>query len=139
MAHWVKIQYERQEYIVDLDQVSAFACSPNGRVTFWLPDSSIPIILTRQGNGDDYDKVLNFVHSLKSSSLLGYWIHLCYDRSEYWVDLNRISSFCYTPNSKLTFWLPDASIPIILTKQGDPESYSKLRDFIIRKTGQKIP
>ncbi|MBZ8181900.1 MAG: hypothetical protein SAL07_18730 [Oscillatoria sp. PMC 1051.18] len=138
MAYWVKVKYERNEYVVDLDRISVFVVAPNGRVTFWLPDSSIPIIINRQANADDYQQVLQYVNQISSHSLMGAWVKIFYDRSEYVIDLNRISSFCYSPNDKVTFWLPDSSMPIIITKQGDPDSYTKVINFIFRKTGHSL-
>ncbi|WP_017304374.1 hypothetical protein [Spirulina subsalsa] len=138
MAYWVRIQYERQEYIVDLDHISAFVCAPNGRLTFWLPESASPIVINHQASPDDYYRVLNYITQLANHSLSGSWIRLLYDRSEYIIDLNRISTFCYSPNQKITFWLPDASIPIIITQLGDPEGYEKVRDFIYKKTGEVL-
>ncbi|MEA5471998.1 hypothetical protein [Spirulina sp. 06S082] len=139
MAHWVKIKYERQHYIVNLDRISAFASSPNGRVTFWLPDSSIPIIVIQQNSPEDYQKIQDYIQAIVENSLLGCWMRLFYDRCEYFINLHQIGSFAYTANGKLTFWIPDSSVPIILTKQNDPESYEKIKDFIFKKTGEILP
>lgn len=139
MAHWVKIKYERKHYIVNLDRLSAFALSPNGRMTFWLPDSSIPIVVTQQGEPEDYQKLHDYIHAIAEHSRSGCWLRFFYDRREYFINLNQISSFCYTDKGKLTFWIPDSSVPIILTKQNDPESYEKIKDFILHKTGESLP
>jgi hypothetical protein len=138
VAYWVKLNYDRKEYFVDLDRISAFALAPNGRLTFWLPDSSIPLIFTRQANADEYYKVLDYINRITTHSLTGTWARIEYDRKEYFVDLNRISSFCHAGN-KLIFWLPDCAIDIVLTEQGDPDIYKKVREFIMRKTGESIP
>jgi len=137
VAYWIKINYERNDYVVDLDRISAFACAPNGRITFWLPNSAIPIIVNQQSNSDDYHKVLNYVQQLSAQSLKADWFRVIYDRSEYVVDLNRISSFCCS-SGRLKFWLPDSSIPIILNKQSDPDTYQKLLDYIDGKTGHSF-
>ncbi|MEM9541874.1 MAG: hypothetical protein AAGA60_20555 [Cyanobacteria bacterium P01_E01_bin.42] len=139
MTHWVKIKYERKYYIVDLDRLSAFACSPNGRVTFWLPDGSIPIVVTQQGEPEDYKKLQDYIRGIVENSISGYWVRFFYDRREYFINLNCIGSFCYTDKGKLTFWIPDSSVPIILTKQNDPESYEQVKDFILHKTGDSLP
>lgn len=139
MAHWVKLNYERQDYIVDLDSVSAFACAPNGRITFWLPDSALPIVINRQSNPSDYQSLLDYINDVAACALGSSWLRLNYERSDYIVDLSRIRSFCYSPNQKLAFWLPDSTLPIILTQQGDPEAYQKVRDYILRKTGYALP
>ncbi|NET57330.1 MAG: hypothetical protein F6K47_14535 [Symploca sp. SIO2E6] len=135
MAYWIKITYERNKYVVDLDRISAFACAPNGKVTFWLPDSAIPIILTRHSNSQDYQQVWNFIQKLATHSLLGSWIRIFYERNEYFIDLNRISSFCHYPSGKLVFWLPDSSIPIIINSYNNFDSYHKILNYIQRKTG----
>ncbi|MEC4986803.1 MAG: hypothetical protein SAJ37_18520 [Oscillatoria sp. PMC 1068.18] len=135
MAYWIKVKYERKYYLVDLDRISVFAVAPNGRITFWLPDSSIPIIMNRQANVDDYQQILQYINQISSHSLMGNWVKIFYDRNEYVIDLNRISSFCYYSQNKVSFWLPDSSREIIITQQGDPESYSKIVNFILRKTG----
>jgi hypothetical protein len=139
VAHWVKIKYERQHYIVNLDRLSAFASSPNGRITFWLPDSSIPIVVTQQGDPEDYQKLENYILAIVENSVPGCWVRLFYDRREYFINLNQIASFCYTDKGKITFWIPDSSVPIILTKQNDPESYEKIKDFILQKTDEVLP
>ncbi len=138
MAHWVKLNYERQDYIVDLDSVSAFACAPNGRITFWLPDGALPIVMTRQSNPEDYQQLLQHIQTVAASTLGSSWLRLDYDRSEYFIDLNRVRSFCHRGDRKLTFWLPDSALPIVLTPQSDPEGYQKVRDFVLRKTGHAL-
>lgn len=139
MAYWIKVSYERNEYVVDLDRISAFACAPNGKITFWLPGSSIPIIVNRQSNPEGYQTVLDYIQQVSAHSLAASWIRITYERSEYIIDLNRISTFCYSPSSRLTFWLPDSSIPIIINKQNDPDIYEKILEYVKRKTGHSLP
>lgn len=136
MAYWIKVNYERSEYVIDLDRISAFSCAQSGRITFWLPDSSIPIIINRQSDSEGYQRVLNYINQVCDRSLRGTWVRIIYDRSEYIIDLTSISSFCYSPHGKLTFWLPDSSIPIIINKQGDPDGYEKITEFVKNQTGQ---
>jgi len=135
VAYWIKINYERNKYVIDLDRISAFACAPNGKITFWLPDSAIPIILTQQSNSNNYQQVWCYIQKLATHSLLGSWIKIIYERSEYLIDLNRISSFCHYPSGKLMFWLPDSSIPIIINSYKDLDTYNKILDYIERRTG----
>ncbi|MGK7927746.1 MAG: hypothetical protein AB4290_21320 [Spirulina sp.] len=139
MAHWVKIKYERQHYLVNLDRISAFVSSPNGRITFWLPDSSMPIVVTQQGDLEDYQKLQDHIRAIVENSVPGCWMRLFYDRREYFINLNRIGGFCYTDKGKLTFWIPDSSFPIILTKQNDPEAYERIKAFILQTTGEMLP
>ena len=139
MAYWIKVTYERNEYVVDLDRLSAFACAPHGKITFWLPNSSVPIIINQQSNPEDYQKVLDYIQHVSAHSLSGSWVQISYERNDYAIDLNRISSFCYSPSGRLTFWLPDSSIPIIINEQKDPDTYQKILDYIQRKTGYIVP
>jgi hypothetical protein len=131
------VNYERNEYLVDLDRISAFACAPNGRITFWLPDGAMAIVIAQQTDAEGYHQVLNYIEQISVQSLAASWLRVNYERSEYVVDLNRLSSFCYSPG-KLKFWLPDSSIPIIINKQNDPDSYQKLLNYIQRKTGHTL-
>ena len=62
MAYWVKIYYEKKEYVVDFERVTAFCCEPNGRVTFWLPNSAIPIVIIPHNNQEDYQKIIEYIH-----------------------------------------------------------------------------
>jgi hypothetical protein len=137
VANWIKINYERNEYLVDLDRLSAFACAPNGRITFWLPDSGTPIIINQQSSPDGYYKVLKYIQNLSDSSLATSWFRIIYDRSEYIVNLNTVSSFCCSVG-RLKFWLPDSSVPIVLSKNSDPDNYQKLLNYIERQTGHTL-
>ncbi len=139
MAYWIKINYERNEYVVDLDRLSAFACAPNGKITFWLPNSAIPIIINKQNNPEDYQQVLEYIQQVSAHSLAGSWIQVSYERNDYVIDLSRISSFCFSSSGRITFWLPDSSIPIIINEQKDQDTYQKLLNYIKRKTGHLLP
>lgn len=139
MAYWIVITYERNEYAIDLDRLGAFACSPSGKITFWLPNSAFPIVLNKQSNPDSYQQVLDYIQQVSSFSLSGSWIQINYEREEYIIDLNRISSFCHSPRGSLTFWLPDSAIPIIINEPNDPDTYQKIIEFIKRKTGHYFP
>jgi hypothetical protein len=139
VAYRIKVNYERNEYVVDLDRLSAFACAPNGKITFWLPNSAVPIIINQQSNPDGYQQLLDYIQQVSAHSLSSSWIQLSYERNDYVIDLNRISSFCYTSTNRITFWLPDSSIPIVINEQKDPDTYQKLADYIARKTGHVLP
>ena len=139
MAYWIKVTYERNEYIVDLDRLSAFACAPNGKITFWLPNSSIPIIINQQSSPEGYQQILDYIRDVSAHSLAGSWLQITYERNNYIIDLNRISSFCHSSSGRLTFWLPDSSIPIIINEQKDPDTYQKLLDYVKRRTGHPLP
>jgi hypothetical protein len=103
-----------------------------------LPDSAIPIIINRQSNPDGYQQVMDYIQQVSFHSLAASWIKVSYERSEYVVDLNRISSFSYSSNGRLTFWLPNSAIPIIINKQNDPDCYQKILEYIKQKTGHSF-
>ncbi|MEM7715629.1 MAG: hypothetical protein AAF349_18995, partial [Cyanobacteria bacterium P01_A01_bin.68] len=62
-------------------------------------------------------------------------VKICYDRNEYVINLKCISSFCHEANGRVTFWLPDSSIPIIINPSSNPESYDKVLHYIRKTTG----
>ena len=135
MSYWIKVNYDHREYVIDLDRLSTFTHGPNGKITFWLPDSTIPIIVNRQSDPDGYQRVVNYIQKLSARSPSGFWITFNYERHDYILDLNKISSFCHYPNQRLTFWLPDSSMPIIISEQKNPDIYHKIIDYIEQKTG----
>ena len=139
MAYWIKINYDRDTYLIDLDSISAFAAGVNKRITFWLPANGKPIIITRQNNPQSYEDVLNYIKNVTDQSLHNYWIKIIYERSEYVIDLNRVNTFACDASKRITFWLPDGKESIIITPQGNPETYNKIIDFIHHKTGYSFP
>ncbi len=136
MAYWVRIIYERREYIINFERVNAFCYENNGRVTFWLPDSAIPIVINPQNNLDDYHKILEYLDKVIGFEVEnGHWVKIVYDRNEYVINLNCISSFCQEANGRITFWLPDGTIPIIINPISNPESYVKVLNYVQKTTG----
>ncbi|WP_392534999.1 hypothetical protein [Nostoc sp. C117] len=136
MAYWVKILYERREYVVNFERIHAFCYEVNGRVTFWLPDSAIPIVINPQGNLEDYKKVLDYVECVTGLELNhAYWVKILYDKNEYVINLNCVNSFCHEANGRITFWLPDGTIPIIINPVSNPESYEKVVKYVEKTTG----
>jgi hypothetical protein len=136
VAYWVKILYDRKTYIINFDNVNAFCCEQNGRITFWLPDSAIPIVLTPQAHLEDYEKLqqyLQYVSGLEIEN--SYWVKINYQQRDYVINLTTISSFCQEPNGRITFWLPDGSIPIIIHPLGNPEAHKKVLKFVESFTG----
>lgn len=63
MAYWIKICYERdkQVYILDLDRISAFSFSWNGRLTLYLGNGETSIVLTQQSEPEAYEKIINYI------------------------------------------------------------------------------
>ena len=140
MGYWVKINYERGIYLIDLESISAFSSEvDNKRITFWLANSSQPIILIPQNNLDAYKQVLEYIKKTTEKSSKGCWISISYDRKDFFIDLTRITTFVWEPNSRLSFWLPDSSIHIVINPQTNGEVYQKISDFIQKTTGHSIP
>jgi hypothetical protein len=136
VAYWVKILYERKQYVVNFDRINAFCYEQNGRVTFWLPDSAIPIVISPQSNPQDYQKILKYLESVTGLELENaYWVKILYENNEYVINLHCISSFCQESNGRITFWLPDGTIPIIINPINNPESYQKVLQFVHKITG----
>lgn len=136
MAYWVKILYDRKEYVINFESVNAFCYEKNGRVTFWLPDSAIPIVINPQTNSDDYHKILEYLEKVTGLEVENaHWVKINYERNEYVINLNCISSFCQEANGRITFWLPDGTIPIIINPVSNPDSYGKVLDYVQRTTG----
>ncbi len=139
MAYWVRILYERKEYVVNFERVNAFCYEQNGRITFWLPDCAIPIVINPQSNPQDYQKIREYIEHVTNSGLgNSYWVKILYERNEYVINLDCISSFCYEPNGRITFWLPDGIIPIIINPVSNPESYEKVVNYIQQTTGYSL-
>ena len=70
MAYWIKLTYDRNIYIIDLDRVSAFCCTPNGRVSFSVLDGTVTIVLNQQSDPDTYQAILDYVEKKTGLSLL---------------------------------------------------------------------
>lgn len=70
MGHnWIKFIYERDAYVIDLDRISTFACTGNGRLIFWLPDGKVQIVIHRQTHPDAYQQILNYVEQSMGQAL----------------------------------------------------------------------
>jgi hypothetical protein len=135
----MKICYERKEYVINFDRVNAFCYEKNGRVTFWLPDSAIPIVINPQSNLEDYEKVLKYLEQVTDVELENsHWVKIVYEKNEYIINLRCISSFCQEPNGRITFWLPDCTIPIIINPSSNPDSYQKVLQFVKNTTGYSL-
>ncbi|KAB8330433.1 hypothetical protein SD80_031780 [Scytonema tolypothrichoides VB-61278] len=137
MAYWVKIIYERNEYIINLKQITAFCHERNGRITFWLPDSASSIVINRQSNQEDYQKILDYVEHLTGLGLdKSFWVKILYERNEYIINLDSISCFRHEPNNgRITFWLPDSTISVVINPVSNSDSYQKVLEYIQNTTG----
>ncbi|HAO10695.1 MAG TPA: hypothetical protein DCQ51_05855 [Planktothrix sp. UBA8407] len=139
MAYWIKMNYEQETYLIDLDSVSAFASGFNKRITFWLPANGKQIIINNQNNPKTYEDILGYIQKITTHCLTNYWVKIIYDRHEYIIDLNRLNTFVLDSGKRITFWLPDGKEPIIINPQTNTEAYSKILDFIHNKTGYSLP
>lgn len=62
MKHnWIKFVFERNTYVVNLDCISSFVHTENGRLMFWLPDAKIQIVLHPRSNLEAYQQVLDYI------------------------------------------------------------------------------
>ncbi|NES04344.1 MAG: hypothetical protein F6K22_16820 [Okeania sp. SIO2F4] len=142
MAYWIKINYERSIYLIDLDSITAFSCQSNKLITFWLPNSSQPIILNKQNSEHDYHLVLEYIKKKIEIEYKIYnecWVKIIYDRHEWLINLSCITTFALEPNGRITFWLPDSTKDIIINPNSEPEAYKKVSEFIIKVTGYSLP
>ncbi|MCL1466820.1 hypothetical protein [Argonema galeatum] len=139
MAYWIKINYERKEYVIDLDRVCTFSYELNGRITFWLPDSSFPIVINPQGHPEAHQKVLSYIQEATGHDFESYWVKIYYERNDYLINLKFISTFSCEQNGRITFWLPDNAMPIVIHPQTNLEAYEKVISYIKQITGYTLP
>lgn len=59
--HWIKLSYERNTYLIDLNRISSFVCANNGRLIFWLPDGKVRMIIHPKTNPEAYQQILDYV------------------------------------------------------------------------------
>jgi hypothetical protein len=96
-------------------------------------------VVNPQSNLEDYHKILDYVEQATGVQLENtYWVKILYERNEYVINLTSISSFCQEPNGRITFWLPDSSIPIIINPLSNPDSYEKVLNYIHKATGYEL-
>ncbi|MBO9998114.1 MAG: hypothetical protein J7641_03745 [Cyanobacteria bacterium SID2] len=71
---------------------------------------------------------------------MAYWIKINYERDNlvYVVDLDRISAFSLSWNSRLTLYLTDSDQTLVLTEQSEPDAYQKVMDYIEKHTGHSL-
>jgi hypothetical protein len=61
VAYWIKITYERNTYVIDLDRVTAFCFMPSGRISFALLDGNTNIVVTQQNDTESYQTLLDYI------------------------------------------------------------------------------
>jgi hypothetical protein len=69
VAYWIKIKYERNHYVIDLDRIATFCLAPNGKISFPLPDSDITVTLMQQNDPESYQAVMDFIEKRTGHSL----------------------------------------------------------------------
>lgn len=130
MAHWIQFSYERSEYLVDLASIRFFARDSSQRLSFWLPDSSMPIVLMPNDHPATYQMVLDFIDRLPKPHPDQHWVRFSYDRREYAIDLKTIRAFSRSANGRLIFWLPDNGQDVVLHPTINAEAYQMVSDYI---------
>ncbi len=69
MAFWIKLTYERNTYVVDLDRVAAFCQRANGRISFTLPEGQENITITQQTDPDSYQTLVDYIEKVSGFQL----------------------------------------------------------------------
>ncbi|WP_421659238.1 hypothetical protein [Leptothermofonsia sp. ETS-13] len=69
MAYWIKITYDRNTYVIDLDRVTAFCYLPTGRISFALLDGNTTIIVNQQNDPTGYQTILDYVEKRTGQTL----------------------------------------------------------------------
>ena len=69
MTYWIKITYDRNTYVIDLDRVTAFCYLPNGRISFSLLDGNTTIIVNQQSDPDAYQRLLDYIEKRTGQTL----------------------------------------------------------------------
>lgn len=140
MAHWIKLIYERETYIIDLTSIGAFCFGLNNRLIFWLQGTNHPIIIHPKTNPEVYQIILDYIKKQTvGSPATGFWIKINYDRSEYIIDLSRIQVFSFDETQRIVFWLPNASEQMVINPHSNPGAYGRIQDYIYKTTGYSMP
>lgn len=69
MTYWIKLIYDRNTYIIDLDRISAFCHAPNGRISFPVMEGNIMIVINQQSDPISYQAILDYVEKKTGMSL----------------------------------------------------------------------
>ncbi|UBF24592.1 hypothetical protein K9N68_23335 [Kovacikia minuta CCNUW1] len=69
MAYWIKLTYERNTYVIDLDRVAAFCYVQNGRISFSLVDSNTAVIVNQQNDPATYQSILDYIEKRTGHTL----------------------------------------------------------------------
>lgn len=66
----MKLIYDRNTYVIDLERISAFCHAPNGRISFAVFDGNITIVITQQSDPNTYQAILDYIEKQTGLSLL---------------------------------------------------------------------
>lgn len=69
MAYWIKITYDRNTYVIDLDRVTAFCYLSNGRISFSLVGGNTTIIVNQQSDPAAYQLILDYIEKATGQTL----------------------------------------------------------------------
>lgn len=61
MPYWIKLTYDRNIYVIDLDRVSTFCHLTNGRITFSVMEGTTAIVINQQSDPATYRMILDYV------------------------------------------------------------------------------
>lgn len=70
MTYWIKLIYDRNTYIIDLDRVSAFCHTPNGRISFAALDGTTMIVINQQSDPTSYQAILDYIEKKTGLSIV---------------------------------------------------------------------
>ncbi len=69
VAYWIKLTYDRNTYVVDLDRVSGFCHTQNGRISFAALEGTVTIVVNQQSDPDTYQAILEYIEHKTGISL----------------------------------------------------------------------
>jgi hypothetical protein len=69
VAHWIKLVYDRNTYVIDLDRVGAFCHMQNGCISFTVLDGITTIVINQQNNLATYHAILDYVEKKTGHTL----------------------------------------------------------------------
>jgi hypothetical protein len=70
VSYWIKLIYDRNTYIIDLDRIGAFCHAPNGRISFTVMDGTVAIVINQQSDPATYQAILDYVEKQTGLSLV---------------------------------------------------------------------
>ncbi|MDX2231526.1 MAG: hypothetical protein NW220_17955 [Leptolyngbyaceae cyanobacterium bins.349] len=70
MTYWIKLIYDRNTYIIDLDRVNAFCHTPNSRILFSIMDGTVTIVINQQSDPVTYQTILDYVEKKTGMTLV---------------------------------------------------------------------